>query len=114
MEGRTLRVRAPVNYKAEASGTNTPGWLKSKTSTRVFSQEKGKEVSVKPENDKENRAQAQQGKKDSPVSAGKQQADAGSSIACSSAPAYCPNQIIGYVCLIQYCKTPELCKIGCA
>ena len=58
MEGRTLRVRAPVNYKAEASGTNTPGWLKSKTITRVFSEAKSR-APAKPDIDKENKAQDQ-------------------------------------------------------
>ena len=97
MEGRTLRVRAPVNYKAEASGTNTPGWLKSKTTTRVFSQENGKEVSAKPETDKENKSQGhKQGKKDIPVSAGKQKATGRNNIACSSTPANTPDQVIRY------------------
>lgn len=71
MEGRTLRVRAPVNYKAEASGTNTPGWLKSKTTTRVFSEGKPG-VSAKPDIDKENKTQDHRHtKKHSPESAGR-------------------------------------------
>ena len=71
MEGRTLRVRAPVNYKAEASGTNTPGWLKSKTTTRVFSEEQTG-VPAKPDTDKENKTQDHKhAKKLSPESAGK-------------------------------------------
>ena len=70
MEGRTLRVRAPVNYKAENSGTNTPGWLKSKTTTRVFSEEKT-ELPAKADKDKENNTQGQRdSKKQSPKPAG--------------------------------------------
>ena len=71
MEGRTLRVRAPVNYKAEASGTNTPGWLKSKTTTRVFSED-NTGAPAKSDTDKENKTQGQKhAKKHSPVSEGK-------------------------------------------
>ena len=70
MEGRTLRVRAPVNYKAETSGTNTPGWLKSKTTARVFSEEKTI-IPAKSDTDKENKNQGHKhGKKHSPESAG--------------------------------------------
>ena len=66
-----MRVRAPVNYKAEASGTNTPGWLKSKTTTRVFSEGKTG-VPAKPDIDKENKTQDHRhAKKHSPESAGK-------------------------------------------
>lgn len=76
MEGRTLRVRAPVNYKAENSGTNTPGWLKSKTTTRVFSEEQI-EVPAKADKDKENNTQGHRdGKKHSPDAAGTTRATA--------------------------------------
>lgn len=63
-------MRAPVNYKAEISGTNTPGWLKSKTTTRVFSEELTK-LPAKADKDKENNTQGHKdGKKHSPDSAG--------------------------------------------
>ncbi len=76
MEGRTLRVRAPVNYKAEPGGTNTPGWLKSKTTPRVFSEEKPSDAVQNADKDKENKLHDQkQSKKHSPASAGKQLAD---------------------------------------
>lgn len=72
MEGRTLRVRAPVNYSTELSGTGTPGWLKAKTTTRVFSKEDPGDAAKKADKDKENaRVDQRQSKKHSPASAGK-------------------------------------------
>jgi len=72
MEGRTLRVRAPVNYKAEPGGSNTPGWLKSKTTPRVFGEDKPGDAAKQADKDKENSKHDQrQSKKHSPASAGK-------------------------------------------
>ncbi len=72
MEGRTLRVRAPVNYKAEPGGSNTPGWLKSKTTPRVFAEDRPGDAAKQADIDKENTKHDQrQSKKHSPASAGK-------------------------------------------
>ncbi|KAL0050310.1 hypothetical protein WJX82_008729 [Trebouxia sp. C0006] len=71
MEGRTLRVRAPVNYKAEPGGSNTPGWLKSKATPRVFGEDKPGDAAKQADIDKENSKYDQkQSKKHSPASAG--------------------------------------------
>ncbi|KAL0042004.1 hypothetical protein WJX77_000403 [Trebouxia sp. C0004] len=71
MEGRTLRVRAPVNYKAEPSGSNTPGWLKSKTTPRALGEDKPGDAAKQADIDKENSKHDQrQSKKHSPASAG--------------------------------------------
>ncbi|DBA85377.1 TPA: hypothetical protein ACH3X2_006056 [Trebouxia sp. C0005] len=70
MEGRTLRVRAPVNYKAEPGGSNTPGWLKSKTTPRVFGEDKPGDAAKQADIDKENSKHDQrQSKKHNPASA---------------------------------------------
>ena len=52
MEGRTLRARAPVNYKGEEGGTNTPGWLKA--SSRFSSGNATIETTAKSDAEKEN------------------------------------------------------------
>ena len=63
-----MRVRAPVNYKAEPGGTNTPGWLKS--------QEKAVDAASKADGDKENASSQQKhSKKHSPSISGAAKAD---------------------------------------
>ena len=82
MEGRTLRVRAPVNYKTEPGGTNTPGWLKSKTTPRVFNHQKPESAATKADKDKENTVHDQKlSKKQSLISAGTSQADQSAGLA---------------------------------
>ena len=68
-----MRVRAPVNYSTETGGTGTPGWLKAKTTPRVFSKfaDPG-DAAKQAGKDKENaRVDQKQIKKHSPASAGK-------------------------------------------
>lgn len=71
MEGRTLRARAPVNYKGEEGGTNTPGWLKA--SSRFSSGNPAAETTAKSDTNKENvvRTDSKRYKKSSPTSPGK-------------------------------------------
>ena len=66
MEGRSLRARAPVNYKGEEGGTNTPGWLKA--SSRYSKGSTEPETTAKSEAEKENvaRVDNKRSKKQSP------------------------------------------------
>lgn len=66
MEGRSLRARAPVNYKGEEGGTNTPGWLKA--SSRYSKGNAEPETTAKLGDEKENvaRADTKRLKKQSP------------------------------------------------
>ena len=73
MEGRTLRARAPVNYKGEEGGTNTPGWLKA--SSRFSVGNATAETTAKSDTNKENAARI-----DSPTTEGKSSPLAGQSV----------------------------------
>ena len=83
MGGRTLRARAPVNYTAEGGGTNTPGWLKSKTTPRVLSSDAAVDAALTAVTDKENKPNQQKHEnKSSPTTTGMPQPDQ-SNLSCT-------------------------------
>lgn len=66
MAGRSLRARAPVNYKGEEGAANTPGWLKA--SSRFSTDVAHPETTAKSGAEKENagRTDNKRSKKQSP------------------------------------------------